>query len=164
MVPFPFPFPDDLLRLWPRVDLESSVPLASPSTSGGGFARDERVDRRRTSDASLSLEADTIDVVRLRCAGRGGAGRESSSECDAEVSEAAGRGRLELARDLGWAVERKEVVLDLDFVPEASGKKGQERLDFLTRLRCSSLRIVSIVRVGSTIRRLTMGRHRHPNR
>jgi len=134
MGPFPFPFPDDLLRLWPRVDLESSVPLASSSTSGGGFARDERVDRRRTSDTSLSLEADNVDAVRLRCAGRGGTGCESSSECDAEVSVAAGRGCLEPARDLGRVVERKEVVLDLDFGPEASGKKGQVRLDFLTRL------------------------------
>src|SRR6266446_3285173 len=86
MGPFPFPFPDDLLRLWPRVDLESSVPLPSSSTSGGGFARDERVDRRRASDVSLSFEADTIDVLRLRCAGRGGAGWESSSECDVELS------------------------------------------------------------------------------
>jgi hypothetical protein len=63
-----------------------------------------------------------------------------------------GRGCLEPARDLGRAVERKEVVLDLDFGPEASGKKGQVRLDFLTRFLCSSLCIISIVRVGPTIK------------
>jgi hypothetical protein len=72
--------------------------------------------------------------VRLRCAGRGGTGWESSSECDAEVSVAAGRGCLEPARDLGRVVERKEAALDLDFGPEASGKKGQVKLAFLTRL------------------------------
>jgi hypothetical protein len=79
------------------------------------------------------LEADNNDVVRLRCAGRGGTGWEFSSECD-EVSVVTIRGCLEPARDLGWVVERDEVVLDLDFGPEASGKNGQVRLDFLTRL------------------------------
>jgi len=72
--------------------------------------------------------------VRLRFAGRGGAGWESSSERDAEASEAAGWGCREPARDLGRAVERNEVVLDLDFGAGVSGKKGQERLDFLTLL------------------------------
>ena len=84
----------------------------------------------------------------MRCDVRGGAGWESSSERDAEVSEAAGWGCLEPARDLGRAAERKEVVLDLNFGPEASGKMGQERLDFLTRLWCSSLCIISIVELG----------------
>ena len=87
MGPFTFPFADDLLRLLPSVDLESSLPLASSSTSGASFARDERVDRRRTSDASLSLEVDNLDVAQLRCVGRGGTGWESSSECD-EISVA----------------------------------------------------------------------------
>ena len=71
--------------------------------------------------------------MRLRGAGRGGTGWISSSECD-EVSVGTGRGCLEPARDLGRVVERKEVVLDLDFGPDASGKNGQVRLDFLTRL------------------------------
>jgi len=94
MGPFPFPFPEDLLRLLPSADLRSSVPLTSSSTSEGGLARDERVERRRASDASFSLEDDTVDIVRLRFAGRGGAGGgagwESSSERDTEASEAAG--------------------------------------------------------------------------
>lgn len=94
MGPFPFPFPEDLPRLLPSADLRSSVPLTSSSTSEGGFARDERVERRRASDGSFSLVNDTVDVVRLRFAGRGGAGVGagwgSSSERDAEASEAVG--------------------------------------------------------------------------
>jgi hypothetical protein len=70
------------------------VALTSSSTSGDGFARDERVERRRTSEVSFSLATDAVDVVRLRLVGRegarAGAGWESSSERDAEASEAAG--------------------------------------------------------------------------
>jgi hypothetical protein len=95
---------------------------------------------------SFSLTIEVVEVVRLRFAGRGGAGAglDSSSERDAEFSEGVGRGCLEPARDFGRAVDRREVVLDLVLGTGASGKKGHERLDFLTRLRCSSLCRISV--------------------
>jgi hypothetical protein len=61
---------------------------------------------------------------------------KSLSERKVEVSEVACRGCLEPACDLGQAAECGEVVLDLQvaFGPEDSGKNGQQRSDFFTRL------------------------------
>jgi hypothetical protein len=74
--PFPLPLAKDLPRLCPFVDPRGSGQFASSSGSLGDFARDERVERRKTSDVSFSLAIEIVDVVRLRFAWRGGAGRK----------------------------------------------------------------------------------------